>query len=62
MPKPTSEMATFESEKLRSRKSPSGSSGSAGLKRCHTTNATSTATPVMMRPQTVIGPTIVPQS
>ena len=62
MAKPTSEIAAFESEKVRSRKSPSGSSGSAGLKRCHTTKPTSTTMPVMMRPHTVIGPTMTPQS
>ncbi len=30
--------------------------------RCHTTNTTSTTIPVMISPQTVMGPAMVPQS
>ncbi len=57
----TAAIAMLASEKLRSRNRLSGTRGSAGVNRCHTTNATSTASPVPMSSHTVTGPTTVPQ-
>ena len=60
--KPTVVIAPFDSEKLRSRKRCSGSSGSFLLSACQTTNSASSTTPEMIRPHTVIGPVMTPQS
>ncbi len=60
--KPTVVIAMLASEKFRSLKSDRGSSGSPVLNFCHRTKTTSTAMPLMIRPQTVMGPAMVPQS
>src|SRR3546814_8861416 len=56
------EIATLETEKLRSRKSRSGTSGSLRLRDCQNTKIASTTRPRMIRRHTVITPVIVPQS
>ena len=56
------EMAKLEIEKLRSRKSCSGTSGSLRLTACHHTNRARSTSPAMIRPHTEIGPLMVPQS
>ena len=61
MVNPTAVMAALASEKLRSRNSLRGSSGSPLLKACHTTNRASMTRPPMMRLHTLIEPTMVPQ-
>src|SRR3954463_8001296 len=55
---PTVVIATFASEKLRSLKRPSGSSGSPLLRDCQTTKIASTTMPAMISDQTEIGPVI----
>ena len=56
------EMAKLEIEKLRSRKSCSGTSGSLRLTACHHTNRARITKPAMISPHTEIGPAMVPQS
>ena len=59
----TALMPRLASEKLRSRNRASGSRGSLRFcTACHTTNSASTTMPAMISDQTLIGPTIVPQS
>ena len=60
--KPTVVMARFDTEKLRSWKSVSGTSGSEVVRACCHTNSPSTSTPAPITDQTVIGPQITPQS
>ena len=60
--KPTVAMPMLAIEKLRSRKSPSGISGSLWLRACHQMNTAMTTRPAMIRRHTVIGPVMVDQS
>ena len=60
--KPIVVIATLASEKLRSRKSRSGSSGSRVLCACHHTKTPSTSRPAAMSSGTEMNPVMVPQS
>ena len=60
--KPTVEIARFETAKLRSRNSSSGTSGSVFVLACVQMKMPITITPAMITIQTVIGPQITPQS
>jgi len=55
-------MEMLASEKLRSANSSSGISGSRRLCACHQTKIAISTSPAMIRPQTVMGPAMVPQS
>ena len=52
---PIAEIATFDTEKLRSLKRLSGTSGSRGLIACHPMNRPSTRMPAIIRPHTLTG-------
>ena len=60
--RPMLEMATLAREKLRSRKSDSGTSGSALLTACQMTKATRRTRPTPMSSGTEIQPVMVDQS
>lgn len=62
MARETIAMATLPTEKLRSRNSPRGTSGSRRTRACQATNRPSTTTPSAMSRGTLIGPVMVPQS
>ncbi len=60
--KDTVVIARLETEKLRSRKRLSGTSGSLRLRACHHTKSASTTSPATISRHTVIGPVMVDQS
>ena len=62
MEKPIVVIATLASEKLRSSKRRSGSSGSRVLCACHQMKTPSTSRPTPMRSGTEMNPVMVPQS